>query len=270
LLSRQRLPLAVVRESYMSALQVLPYCGAPPDPGELLSRFNLDPVLMVILAALAVAHLINTNTVRLRAAAACGWAIAAVALLSPLCALSVSLFSARVGQHMLLVLVAAPLLALALRPTGSRSGWALWVYGIAFFVALWTWHMPAPYDATFRSTALYWAMHVTLFGSAVLLWRELLHHALRRTVDALVVGMLTCVQMGLIGAVLALSTHPLFYPHLLTTAAWGLSPLQDQQLGGTLMWVPGVLLFLGVAIRSLRRLWHTLEGMGQHDTARLS
>jgi putative membrane protein len=250
-------------------MPVLPYCGAPPDPGELLSRFNLDPVLMLILAALLVAQLVNT-TGRFRASVAGGWAVAAAALLSPLCALSVSLFSARVGQHMLLVLVAAPLVAGGLRPSRSRSGWPLWVYGVAFFAALWTWHMPVPYAATFRSTALYWVMHVTLFGSAVLLWRELLHHPPRRAAEAVVVGMLTCVQMGLLGAVLALSTHPLFFPHLLTTAAWGISPLQDQQLGGTLMWVPGVVLFLGVAIRSLRRLWRTLEGMGRHDTARLS
>jgi putative membrane protein len=40
---------------------------------------------------------------------------------------------------------------------------------------------------------------------------------------------------------------------------WGLSPLQDQQLGGTLMWVPGLLLFLWVGVRSLERLWSALE-----------
>ena len=256
--------------SSVSTVPVLPYCGAPPAPPDLLSRFNLDPVLIVILLALAVAHLINTNSTRLRSVVAAGWLLTAAALLSPLCALSVSLFSARVGQHMILVLVAAPLLALGLRPAGKRRGWGLWVYATGFCVALWAWHMPAPYDATFTSTLLYWAMHVTLFGSAVLLWRELLHHPPRRTMEAFVVGMLTCVQMGLLGAVLALSTHPLFYPHLLTPAAWGLSPLQDQQLGGTLMWVPGVVLFLGAAIRSLHRLWRTLEGMGRHDTARLS
>ena len=256
--------------SSVSIVPVLPYCGAPPAPPDLLSRFNLDPVLIVILLALAVAHLINTNSTRLRSIVALGWLLTAAALLSPLCALSVSLFSARVGQHMILVLVAAPLLALGLRPAGNGRGWGLWVYAVAFFVALWAWHMPAPYDATFTSTPLYWAMHVTLFGSAVLLWRELLHHPPRRTVEAFLAGMLTCVQMGLLGAVLALSTHPLFYPHLLTAAAWGLSPLQDQQLGGTLMWVPGVGLFLGAAIRSLLRLWRTLEGTGRHDTARLS
>ncbi len=251
-------------------LQQLPYCGAPPSPGELLSRFNADPVLLVVLIALAVAQLLNAGNRRMLVGTACGWFVAAVAFMSPLCALSVALLSARIGQHMLLLLVAAPLIALGLRPARSERLWGLWGYGCLFFVALWLWHMPGPYDATFTSTTLYWTMHVTLFGTAILLWRALLHHPSRRTVDALAVGMLTSMQMGLLGAVLTLATHPLFYPHLLTTAAWGLTPMQDQQLGGTLMWVPGILLFLWAAIRSLRRLWRALEGTGQHDTARLS
>lgn len=251
-------------------MQQLPYCGAPPSPGELLSRFNLDPVLIVVLISLAAAQLVNTGSRRMFVYGVCGWLVAAAAFLSPLCALSVALFCARIGQHMLLLLVAAPLIALGLRPAHSERVWGLWVYALLFFVALWLWHMPAPYAATFTSTTLYWVMHVTLFGGAILLWHALLHHPSRRTVDALTVGMLTSMQMGLLGAVLTLATHPLFHPHLLSSAAWGLTPMQDQQLGGTLMWVPGILLFLWAAIRSLRRLWRSLEGANQHDTARLS
>jgi putative membrane protein len=249
---------------------VLPYCGTPPSPGELLTRFNLDPVLLVILAALAVAHLINARTSQQRLYAACGWIVAAVAFISPLCALSVALFSARIAQHMILLLIAAPLMALALPSSGARGGLRLWASGLAFFVALWVWHMPVPYDATFASSAVYWAMHVTLFGSGILLWRELLHHPSHRTADALVVGLLTSMQMGLLGAVLALATHPLFFPHLLTTAAWKLTALQDQQLGGTLMWVPGIALFLWAAIRSVRRLWRALEPTSQRGTSGVS
>ena len=105
-----------------------------------------------------------------------------------------------------------------------------------------------------------------------MLWSELIHHPPRRTPLALMVGLLTSMQMGLLGAVLALARRPLFYPHFLTTQAWGLTPQQDQQLGGTLMWVPGIVLFLWVAIGSLRRLWNVLESSGQHEshTARLS
>jgi putative membrane protein len=132
--------------------------------------------------------------------------------------------------------------------------------------------MPTPYEATFTSTAVYWTMHITLFGSAIVLWRELLNHPPLRIAPSLVVGLLTSMQMGLLGAVLTLARRPLFFPHFTTTQTWGLTPLQDQQLGGILMWVPGILLFLWAAIRSLRQLWDTLESVTRHesDPARLS
>jgi putative membrane protein len=253
----------------------LPYCGTPPSPGGLLERFNLDPVLITALVVLACAHVCGISAAHRhgRAYAACGWLVAALALVSPLCALSVSLFSARIAQHMILLLVAAPLIALGWpRQSYPVTTWPLWTLSTVFMVALWCWHMPTPYAATFTSTGWYWTMHLTLFGSGVALWSELLHHPPRRAALVLSAGLLSSVQMGLLGAVLALARRPLFYPHFTTTQVWGLTPLQDQQLGGTIMWVPGILLFLWVAIRSLRRLWNTLEGMGQHesDPARLS
>jgi putative membrane protein len=223
----------------------------------LLGRFNLDPVLISCLLALAGAHILWMAPRPKRLYAACGWLIAGAAFVSPLCALSVSLFSARIGQHMILILAAAPLIALAL-PAHSTQ-WRFWTAATAFMVALWVWHMPTPYEATFTSTTLYWAMHITLFGSAVMLWAELIHHPARHTALALTVGLSTSMQMGLLGSVLAFARAPLFYPHLFTTQAWGLTPLQDQQLGGTLMWVPGIALFLWVALRSLQRLWNSLE-----------
>jgi putative membrane protein len=102
-------------------------------------------------------------------------------------------------------------------------------------------------------------MHITLFGSALCLWRELLHHEPDRVVEVLAAGAMTSMQMGFLGAVLALAGRPLFSWHFTTTSTWGLSALQDQQLGGSLMWVPGILLFLWAAIRSLERLWSALE-----------
>ncbi len=253
--------------------EALPYCGAPPSPGELLARFNLDPLLIVVLVVLGTLHVLSTSQRRARWFTGSGWTVAAAAFLSPVCALSVSLFSARIAQHMILLLVAAPLIALGSQPPAVRRGaWGLWFYAVVFFVALWLWHMPTPYDATFSSSLLYWTMHVTLFGSGVLLWRELLHHSRERTADALVVGLLTSMQMGLLGAVLSLAARPLFFPHFTTASAWGLTPLQDQQLGGILMWVPGILLFLWTAIRSLRRLLGALEAMNRNESrpARLS
>jgi putative membrane protein len=241
-------------------IEQIPYCGTPPSPGELLSRFNLDPALILALLALAFAHVSRALSARTRAYAVAGWSVAALALISPLCALSVSLFAARIAQHMLLLLGAAPLIALALpRTSAARGVTGLWLAATAFLFSLWFWHMPKPYDATFTSTTLYWLMHSTLFGSAIMLWRELLHHAPERAAEALIVATFTSLQMSLLGAVLTLASAPLFYSHLLTTQQWGLSPLEDQELGGVLMWVPGMLLFVWTALRSLWRLWSELE-----------
>jgi putative membrane protein len=237
----------------------IPYCGAPPLPSEILGRFNLDPVLIGSLLILACLHVRAVWQSGVAGYVAGGWCIAGAALVSPLCALSVSLFSARIGQHMVLILIAAPLIALGLPPRGSRhSRWRSWTAAGAFFGLLWFWHMPLPYEATFTSTPVYWSMHVTLFGSALLLWREILHHSGEQAFEALAVGVLSSMQMGLLGAILTLAEHPLFTPHLLTTQAWGFTPLEDQQLGGALMWVPGIVLFLWTSLRSLQRLWGRL------------
>jgi putative membrane protein len=243
----------------------VPYCGIAPLPGALLFRFNLDPVLIASLILLCACQLwvIQRRAVTVRQNrtwALAGWLIAAGAFVSPLCALSVALFSARIAQHMILILVAAPLIAMGLPPRRrTRTPWRLWVSGAVFFVALWFWHMPIPYDATFASSAIYWGMHITLFGSSILLWHALLDHPSRWTAQVLTAGMLTFMHMGLLGAVLTFADRPLFIWHLTTTQAWGLSPLQDQQLGGSLMWVPGIAFFLWSTLRSLSRLWKSLE-----------
>lgn len=241
----------------------LPYCGAPPLPDELLTRFNLDPVLVAAFVVAISWQLwrIRTLSRARRAAVVAGWLAAAIALMSPLCALSVALFSARVGQHMILILIAAPLIALGMPMQTRRAGWPLWVSTLIFFLALWFWHMPRPYGATFSSVAVYWCMHLSLFSGAIWLWRELLHHSPAYTAAAFIAGALTSMQMGLLGAVLSLADHALFHWHLTTTWAWGLTPLEDQQLGGVIMWVPGIALFLWVAVRSLARLWSSLEGV---------
>jgi putative membrane protein len=228
-------------------------------PGALLGRINDDPVLIVLLALVAAAHVLSIGSGRgRREAAAAGWLIAGVALLSPLCALSVALFSARVGQHMILLLVAAPLIALG-APTGLSRKRLLWPGTIAFFLALWFWHMPLAYDATLASTPIYWAMHLSLFASAILLWTMLLGHSRDQAVAALSAGMITSVHMGLLGAVLTFSSRAWFAPHFATVQPWGFTPLSDQQLGGVLMWVPGCALFLLVALRSSLSLWRALE-----------
>jgi putative membrane protein len=244
-------------------ITALPYCGAAPVPGELLTRFNPDPVLLAALILAMSLQLWQGAKLprRRRLMTLLGWLVAAIAFMSPLCALSVALFSARVGQHMILVLIAAPLIALGMPTNAHRASWPLWLSALLFFLSLWFWHMPLPYQATFGSVGVYWSMHLCLFGSAIFLWSELLHHSRAQMAEAFIAVALTSMQMGLLGAILSLADHALFRWHLNTAWGWGLTPLEDQQLGGVIMWVPGIALFLWIAVRSVARLWASLDGV---------
>lgn len=224
----------------------LAYCGSPPVPGEAV--WNLDPTLIAALSLLAGAHLVLQRDLkpwRLSCAGA-GWLTLAVALVSPLCNLSVALFSARVAQHMAIVLVAAPLVAMAI-PRAAGGAGAQWMATALFAVLLWIWHSPAPYDATLASTPLYWAMHASLFASAVWFWATILRGG-ASPFSALFASFVTGMQMSLLGALLTFSRSAWFTVHATTTQAWGLSALEDQQLGGLIMWVPAGALLTGYAL----------------------
>jgi putative membrane protein len=138
----------------------------------------------------------------------------------------------------------------------TERPWFLWATTVLFFAMLWLWHMPRPYEATFASVPLYWVMHVSLFVSGIALWGALLR---QHSAQALAAGIATSVQMGLLGAVICLASWPMYRPHYTTTEAWGLTPLADQQLGGVIMWVPGCLIFLWIAVRTLSAIWRSLE-----------
>lgn len=244
-----------------------PYCGAPPAPSELWSRWNADPVLIAALAAILAAYAVAAPRAGVapwrRKLFYVGWAGVSAALVSPLCALSVALFSARVAQHMFLATLAAPLVAIGrpMQAAGRLWAWAsgrpapelrsggfgpVWA-AAAFAGALWFWHAPGPYAATFHGDLVYWLMHLTMFGAALWLWSELLDETGGRLAAAAAAVGLTSLQMGILGAVVTFAGHPLYAPHLLTTWRWGLSPLGDQQLGGAIMWAPsGAILGAGL------------------------
>lgn len=244
----------------------IPYCGLPPAPDTLWSRWNLDPILIACLIVCAAAYAFgNVKAARTgqriprwrQTTFYIGWIIAAAALISPLCPLSVSLFAARVGQHMILTLIAAPLVAagrpfalagcLWHRPIARRTAIAPLCASAMFAALIWFWHAPAPYAETFRSTFVYWSMHITVFGSALWLWTSLIDAPPVGAARVIVAGLISTVQMSFLGALITLALRPLYTPHLLTTVAWGLTPLQDQQLGGVIMWVPGCVVFFVIS-----------------------
>lgn len=227
-----------------------PYCGPAPDPSTLLGRWNFDPPLMAGLALLAFFLVAARRGGARDLAAFAGWSLLVVAFVSPLCALASALFSARVLHHVLLVAGAAPLLAAALPVRlGSAPQLAFAVHTLLF----WLWHSPAAYAFALTSDAPYWLMQATLLGSAVWLWRALIaQRCPAGTALALLLG--TVLQMGMLAALLTFSRAPLYEAHFTTTAAFGLTPLEDQQLAGALMWVPAALPYLLAALLRVRTL----------------
>ncbi|MDB5665694.1 cytochrome c oxidase assembly protein [Cypionkella sp.] len=223
------------------------YCGPAPIPVELVSRWNFDPWVLAVLAGLAL--LAGRN--RCGAAAI---AVLAIAFVSPLCALSSALFSARVLHHVLLVAVAAPLFAIS-RPTRThtRAG-APFLFATA---VLWLWHVPDAYDAALGHMALYWVMQASLFGSAVLFWRAVFSQP-----DGSGVGwvFLAYLAMGMLGAILTLAPSSFYATHAIAPLMWGFSPLADQQLGGLIMWMPAGLPFAVWGGLLARRAWRSSAG----------
>ncbi len=140
---------------------------------------------------------------------------------------------------MLLIVVVAPLVALGLPALHGRFSRSVWPWVAALTAALWGWQAPSPYAATFATDPVYWAMHLTTFAAALGLWRAVVHAPPRRLGAATAALVATGGQMALLGAVLVFAGRPLYAPHWLTTMAWGLTPLADQQLGGAIIWLPG-------------------------------
>lgn len=213
----------------------VPYCGAAPLPAEWLGQWNTDPLLVFALAAASLVMLRGEG----KAWRMAGMLVLAVAFVSPLCALASALFSARVLHHVLIVAVAAPLIAAGIRWRPRNIGVAF----AAHTVLLWLWHAPQPYALALSSDTAYWLMEATLFGSAIWLWCAIMAPG-----RGAVVALATLAQMGLLGALLTFAGRPLYAAHALTTAPWGLSPLEDQQLAGLLMWVPAAVPYFGYAL----------------------
>ena len=211
---------------------------------------------------------------------ALGWCTLVVALVSPVHALGEVLFSAHMIQHMLLMLVAAPLLVFgrpvsafvwaipfaargpARRMTRSPSFRSVWeplssplVAFLAQAVVLCAWHVPALYQATLQSNAVHAVQHTSFLAAACLFWYALIYGRYGRMAYGLSVLYVfaTTIYSGVLGALVTFAPR-LWYPiYADRTSRWGLSPLQDQQLAGLWMWVPSSVIFivLGLALFSL-------------------
>jgi putative membrane protein len=270
------------------AMTAFPHEGNPPEPHDLWATWSLEPF---VLAGLALSAWLYRRGARRMAgrelrgresfAFAGGWLALVVALVSPLDGLGAALFSAHMTQHEVIMLVAAPLLVLgrpvapfllalpahwrrglaAVWKTGpARRGWRFLISPlIAWLIhaaVLWTWHAPSLFQATLESEFVHAAQHLSFLASALLFCEALIHGRESRMGygAAVIYVFTTAVHTSALGALLIFS-RTLWYPtYQGTTAAWGLSPVEDQQLGGLIMWVPAGVVYL-VAGLLLFALW---------------
>jgi putative membrane protein len=105
-------------------------------------------------------------------------------------------------------------------------------------------------------------MHVTIIASSIILWFALLSSD---GVSAFLAATSTGAQMSLLGAILTFARHPLFEVHAFTTAPWGFSQIEDQQLGGLLMWIPAGLLLTGYSIAAIGLAMRRLDAAPQRE-----
>jgi cytochrome c oxidase assembly factor CtaG len=200
-----------------------------------------------------------------------GWIVLVFALVSPIHRWGTGLFSIHMVEHELVMAVAAPLLALG-RP-GTAFAWALPVHwrrglpktlrrsGIGSIwghltrpvaatslhgVAIWAWHAPALFDAAVAEVTLHRLQHVSFLGTGFLFWWALLRHRNAGLATAHLFA--TMLHTSLLGAVVALAPRVLYRLQTERAADWGMTPLQDQQLAGLLMWVPAGLVYAGAAL----------------------
>jgi putative membrane protein len=260
----------------------------PPLPQGIWRTWNWDPLLiggLLLVGTLYARGILRlwqrTGTGRVVnylqvSCFVAGWLALAVALVSPVDAMGSALLSAHMVQHLLLTLVAAPLLVVGLPPV--VLGWGVprspavarwwhrrtlmqrvWHFFSRPIVAwathlfiLWVWHAPPLYEAALLNEAVHILEHLTFLGSALIFWWTVLPRRASRRDLSMGSGALyiftTALLSGLLGVLLTFSEDVWYPAYGILPYGWGLTPLQDQQLAGVIMWFPGGLVYLAAAL----------------------
>jgi putative membrane protein len=173
------------------------------------------------------------------------------------------LFSAHMVQHLLLTLVAPPLLlagvpgwmlrpALALRGIAplarrvTRVGAAYLIFNLVVAA----WHLPPVYNTAMANHGVHIAQHLMFMAAAVLMWWPLMSPLPELPRIAYPAQMLYCflmtIPMSIVSIYITMADSVLYPAYAAAPRTWGLSPMEDQLIGGLIMWIPGGLFFLGV------------------------
>jgi cytochrome c oxidase assembly factor CtaG len=206
-----------------------------------------------------------------------GWLGLAAALVSPLHWLGEHLFTAHMIEHEIVMAAAAPLLVLG-RPIGVLlwslprrlrrrtgrilkrplvlRGWRALSNGstatLLHGVAIWGWHLPASFDAAVASETLHRLQHLSFLLTALLFWWAVLRPD-RRAAGAWHL-FVTMLHTSALGALIALAPRVLYAAQTAAAPGWGLTPLEDQQLAGIVMWIPAGTIYAGAALALIAAL----------------
>jgi putative membrane protein len=250
-----------------------------------LDDWALDPAMVVPLAIGGAIYIRGVWTLRRKSVRhaprpwrvsmfAAGWVIAVLALISPLHFMAEQLFAAHMVQHELLMVLAAPLIVVGdpgvitlwafpadarqqiarfMRATAVRRIWQAlsrpmnaW---LLHAVVIWAWHVPRLFEATLSSDLVHALQHASFFGSALLFWWAVVHGH-RRAMRGLSIVYLftTAVHTSVLGALMTFARSSWYPAYSTRAAAWGFTPLEDQQLAGLIMWIPPGFVYLVAAL----------------------
>lgn len=273
-----------------------------PTLSVLLQSWAWRPEIILSLGLAATIHLVGRWRLKKRGAHSlinpwrsvsylAGLAVLWVALMSPIDVLSGQFFYMHMIQHLLLVMIAPPLLLIAdpmpimmwglpralrteigrwLRPDSRfrqvlqaiTTPGLVWLYFVATLVG---WHEPSAYNLTLVSEFFHDLEHITFFATAMLFWWHVIGsapHIHRRLSPGLRIGYALSVvpASALTGIAIAFASEPIYTYYTTVPRLGHMTVLEDQMLGGVIMWIPGSMMYI-VAALVLLAVWIRAEEM---------
>jgi cytochrome c oxidase assembly factor CtaG len=264
----------------------------------LLSAWEWRPEVLAVLVPLTILYTLGWRRLRRRAASrrlaprwrlAAYWAgmgVLAISLMSPVDWLGGQLFMMHMIQHMLAIMLAAPLILLAnpfpfvlwaLPPAARRPVTRLFtrdsyfrrglvavtqpgVAWLVFILVYLGWHDPNAYNAALYYPWVHDVEHITFFAAALLYWYPIIEPAPRLHKHfpgwgkmAYLIG--TVPPNMVVGVSIAFAGEVLYTYYLSIPPIWGFTTLQDQQLAGAIMWIVGSQMFIMAALVVLARMF---------------
>lgn len=293
---------ALIALALLYLLRASPALAHGSEPHESYVVWTFDPWIVVPLFVAGLLYAVGSwklwrrarsGPAQFRRAAfyGAGWLSLAAALVSPLHWLGEHLFTFHMIEHEIVMAISAPLMVAArpvaallwglprrirrvfgnaMRTDLARTAWNCASGGaMATFLhalAIWAWHAPALFDAAVENVALHRLQHLSFFLTAVLFWWSVLWRS-DRGVAAWHL-FITMLHTGVLGALMALAPRVLYVMQTRTAQDWGLTPLEDQQLAGLMMWVPAGTIYAGAALAMAAR-WIATASRGAENVQRL-